>query len=135
VLNTNSFQCGELDLVDRRISRFNHSCKPNCAILFGNLADIRVIVVEGIQSGEEMTIHYLPLDWASLGPSPPRTGAPEGSQGRLGIRLHVPALRAANCHLSRTRSSSVKTNVANDAGNAAQAARKFCHVLCQGLGH
>ena len=70
MLNTNSFQCGELDLVDRRISRFNHSCKPNCAILFGNLADIRVIVVEGIQSGEEMTIHYLPLDWASLGPSP-----------------------------------------------------------------
>jgi hypothetical protein len=45
-------------------------CVPNCQILFGDLINIRVIVIRGIEMGEEMTITYLPLDWESDGPSP-----------------------------------------------------------------
>ena len=57
-------------MITRRISRFNHSCAPNCEALFDNLANIRVYVKEDIKSGEEMTINYLPLDWESDGASP-----------------------------------------------------------------
>ena len=52
-------------MVTRRISRFNHSCAPNCKALFDNLDNIRVIVVKTIKRDEEMTINYLPLDWGS----------------------------------------------------------------------
>ena len=50
-----------------RISRFNHSCAPNCRVLLNDLDNIRVIVGAVILKDEELTISYLPLDWESAG--------------------------------------------------------------------
>ena len=50
-----------------RISRFNHSCAPNCRVVLNELDNIRVIVVAEILKDEELTVSYLPLDWESAG--------------------------------------------------------------------
>jgi hypothetical protein len=85
---------------------------PNCKPLFGDLHDIRVIVVKGIEVGDEMTVSYLPCDWESLGAQAPHSTVRRLSR-KIGDSTACASAASGKLHVSRARSSSVKTNVAN----------------------